>query len=121
MFEVIYISPSCKQSKNFIYDLAEKLRQNGISNFEVDIKRLQIKSDKFIVSAVDIWGANLGRYHRFTKYYIDKVSISEYPSIRTRENAISKLKELKCRFRENTKEISEEELIEILTEVSTRE
>lgn len=113
MFEIIYISPSCKRAVNFIYELAEKLKKNGISNFETDMKRLQIKSRKFIVSAVDIWGTNLGRDCRWVKYYIDKISVSDYPNERAIENALLRWKDLKYRFREGTKEISEEELIKI--------
>lgn len=118
MFEVIYISPSCKQSKNFIYDLAEKLKKNRVSNFEVDMKRLQIKSYKFIVSAVDIFGENLGLSHHMTEYYIDMVSNTTFPRHCGKSYAFERLKELKRSFKEGTKEISEEELIEILTEVS---
>lgn len=118
MFEAIYISPSCRQAAEFIDRLFCNLRKHEIYDIEIDPKNLRLKSDKFIVSAVDIWGANLGRSHHMTEYYIDKVSVSEYPSIRTRENAINRLEELKCRFREDTKEISEEELIEILAKVS---
>lgn len=119
MFEVIYISPTCNQGIGFINALAIRLKWCGIMDFTIDKEHIQLKSDKFIVSSVDIWGANLGRSHHMTKYYIDKVSVSEYSSIRTRENAISRLKELKCRFIKDTKEISEEELIDILTEAST--
>ncbi len=53
-----------------------------------------------------------------TEYYIDMVSDSAFPRNRTKTRAIERLKELKCTFREGTKEISEEELIEILAEVS---
>lgn len=36
MFEVIYISPPCKQAVNFINDLAIKLKQRGIDSFDID-------------------------------------------------------------------------------------
>ena len=117
MFEVIYISPSCKRAVNFINDLAEKLESFGIENINIDRKNIQLKTDKFIVSAVDIWGTNLGRDCRFVKYFIDKISVSDYPNERAIENALARWRELKCRFREGTKEISEEELIEILMEI----
>lgn len=116
MFEVIYISPSCKQAKNFIYDFTEKLRQIGISKFEVDMKRLQIKSDKFIISSVDIWGSMLGRGYSKVKYYIDEIRIEEYEDERIAERVVEKLKYIKSGFRQEVKEISNEELIEILTE-----
>ena len=118
MFEVVYISPSCKQAVNFIKDLAEKLDSFGIQNIKIDRKNIQLKTDKFIVSAVDVWGANLGRDCRFVKYYIDRISVSDYPNERAIRNALVRWRELKCRFRSGTKEISEEELIGILTEVS---
>lgn len=117
MFEIIYISPSCKQAVNFIYDLVEKLKQNGVSNFETDMKRLRIKSDKFIVSAIDIFSGKLGVIHHMTEYYIDKVSGADYPNKHAKENALGLLKHLKCTFRDGTKEISWEELIEILMEI----
>lgn len=52
-----------------------------------------------------------------TEYYIDMVSDCTFPRNCTKMCALERLKELKCTFREETKEISEEELIEILTEV----
>lgn len=118
MFEVIYISPSCKQAVNFINDLAIKLKQRGIDSFDIDHKNIQLKSGKFVVSAVDIFGGKLGLSHHMTKYYIDMVSDSVFPRNCMKTCAFERLKELKCAFREGTKEISEEELIEILTEVS---
>lgn len=119
MFEVIYISPSCKQSVNFIYDLVEKIKQNGISNFEFDMKRLQIKSDKFIVSVVDVFGRNIGRSYSLTKYYIDKAEPTTFEMWKIVEKINRAVKDIKTRFPSGAKEISEEELIEILTEVST--
>lgn len=118
MFEVIYISPSCKQAANFIDDLAVKLKQHGIDDFDIDRKNIQLKSDKFIVSAVDIFGGKLGLSHHMTEYYIDRVLDAVFPRNCTKTCAIERLKDLKCAFREGTKQISEEELIEILTEVS---
>jgi len=59
MFEIIYISTSCKQAVNFINDLAVKLKQRGIDSFDIDCKNIQLKSDKFIVSAVSINSSNL--------------------------------------------------------------
>lgn len=118
MFEVIYISPSCKQAVHFIDDLAIKLKQRGIGGFNIDHKNIRLKLDKFIVSAVDIFGGNLGLSHHMVKYYIDMVSESDFPCERDKENAMELLKCLHCSFREDAKEISEKELIEILTEVS---
>lgn len=118
MFEVIYISPSCKQAVNFINDLAVKLKQRGIDSFDIDHKNIQLKLGKFIVSAVDIFGNNLGVSHQMTEYYIDMVSDSVFPRNCMKTRALERLKELKCTFREGAKRISEEELIEILTEVS---
>lgn len=118
MFEVIYISPSCKQAVNFINDLAIELKQRGIDSFDIDHKNIQLKSDKFIVSAVDIFGGKLGLSQHMTEYCIDMVSGSVFPRNYTKACALERLKELKCTFREGTKEISEEELIKILTEVS---
>lgn len=118
MFEVIYISPSCKQAVNFIKDLAVKLKQRGIDGFDIDRKNIQLKSDKFIVSAVDIFGGKLGLNHHMTEYYIDMVSNTAFPRRNGKMLAHERLKDLKCTFRKGTKEISEEELIGILTEVS---
>lgn len=117
MFEVIYISPSCKQAVNFINDLAIKLKDNGIGGFEIDHKNIQLKSDEFVVSAVDIFGGKLGLSHHMTEYYIDMVSDSVFSRNCMKTRAFERLKELKCTFREGAKQISEEELIEILTEV----
>lgn len=117
MFEVIHISPSCKQAVNFIDNLAIKLKQRGIDGFDIDRKNIQLKSDKFIVSAVDIFGGKLGLSHHMTEYYIDAVSDSLFPINCKKMCALERLKDLKCTFREDTKEISEEELIDILTEV----
>lgn len=118
MVHVIYISPSCKQAVNFIDDLAIKLKQRGIGGFDIDRKNVQLKSDKFIVLAVDIFGRNLGLSHHMVKYYIDMASNTVFPRCNGKMLAHERLRELKCTFRENTKQISEEELIEILTEVS---
>lgn len=118
MFEAIYISPSCKQAVNFINDLAVKLKQRGIDGFDIDRKNIQLKSEKFIVSAVDIFGGKLGLSHEMTEYYIDMVSGCVFPRNCTKTCALERMKELKCTFREGTKEISEEELVGILTEVS---
>lgn len=117
MCEVIYISPSCKQAVNFINNLAIKLKQRGIGGFDIDRKNLRIKADKFIVSAVDIFGGKLGLSHHMVKYYIDMVSNTVFPRRNGKMLAHERLRELKCTFRENAKQISEEELIEILTEV----
>lgn len=54
-----------------------------------------------------------------TEYYIDMVSDSVFPRNCTKTCALERLKELKRTFREGTKKISEGELIDILTEVST--
>lgn len=117
MFEIIYISPSCKQAVNFINDLAIELKQRGIDSFDIDRKNIQLKSDKFIVSAVSISGNNLGLSHHMTEYYIDMVSDTVFPRNCTKAYSLERLKDLKCTFREGTKKISEEELIEILMEV----
>lgn len=118
MFEVIYISTSCRQAVNFIDNLAVELKHRGIDGFDIDRKNIQLKSDKFIVSAVDIFGGKLGLSHDITEYYIDMVSDCVFPRNCTKTCALERLKDLKCTFREETKEISEEELIKILTEVS---
>ena len=117
MFEAIYISPSCKQAVNFINDLAIKLKQHGIDGFDIGHKNIQLKSEKFVVSAVDIFGGKLGLSHHMTEYYIDMVSDSAFPRNCMKTRALERLKDLKCTFKENAKRISEEELIEILTEV----
>lgn len=121
MLEVIYISPSCKQAEDFIYGLAENLKQSGISNFETNMRRLYIRSNKFIVSVVNIFGGLLGVNSHITKYYIDKISDAYYQKESIEGKALMRLKTLKRSFREGMKEISEEELIEILTEVSTHD
>lgn len=116
MFEAIYISPSCRQAVNFIKDLAIKLKHRGIDSFDIDHKNIQLKSDKFVVSAVDIFGGKLGLSHHMTEYYIDMVSNTAFPRRNGKMLAHERLKDLKCTFREGTNKISEEELIEILTE-----
>lgn len=118
MFEVIYISQSCKQAVNFINDLAIKLKQHEINSFDIDHKNIQLKSDKFIVSAVSINSSNLWRSYGMTKYYIDTVSIAQYETFAQWAFAHDTLRELERSFYIDTKQISEEELIEILKEVS---
>lgn len=118
MFEVIYISPSCKQALGFIYALAVRLKECRIADFEIDREHLQLKTDKFIVSAVSIYDGCFGVSIYPVKYYIDKVTKADYPCERARENSMERLKCLRCSFREDTKEISEDELIGILMEVS---
>lgn len=118
MFEVIYISPSCKQAVNFINDFAIKLKQRGIGGFDIDRKNIQLKSDKFIVSAVDVFGENVGRSYRFAKYYIDKAEPTSFEMWQIVEKINDAVKDIKMRFPRDAKEISEEELIGILMEVS---
>lgn len=119
MFEVIYISPSCKQAEEFIDRLILDLRNHEIYDFEIDPRKMQLRTEKFIVSAVGIFSSNLGVSHHMTEYYIDKVFGAEYPNECTWEKAQEEVKNLKCGFKEGTKEISEEELIWILIEEST--
>lgn len=118
MFEVIYISPSCKQAAEFIDLLMRYLRKHGIYDFEVDLGKMQIRTEKFIVSVVSTFsGIGILESNRFaTDYYIDMVSEFEFPNKYTQENSIMWLKILKGGFRKGVKEISEEELIGILTE-----
>lgn len=118
MLEVIYISPSCKQAAEFIDRLMWDLRKHGIYDFEIDPGKMQIRTDKFIVSAVSTFsGIGILESNRFaTDYYIDMVSGFEFPNKYTRENSIMWIKILKGGFRKGVKEISEEELIGILTE-----
>lgn len=118
MFEVIYISPSCRQAAEFIDRLFWDLRKNEVYDTKIDPGKLQLKSEKFIVSAVDIFGGKLGLSHEMTEYYIDMVSGCVFPRNCTKTCALERMKELKCTFREWAKEISEEELVGILTEVS---
>lgn len=118
MFEIIYISPSCKQAVNFINDLAIKLKERGIDDFGIDRRNIQLKSYKFIVSAVSINGSNLWRGYHYTKYYIDDASLAQYGTHKQWQRVHKALRELKSCFCSGTKQISEKELIEILTEVS---
>lgn len=59
MFELIYISPSCKEAAAFIDSLMWELRKHDIYNIEIDRENLQLKTDKFIVSAVSVSGGCL--------------------------------------------------------------
>lgn len=122
MFEVIYISPNCKLEVKFIQDLAIKLKQSGIGGFDIDRRNIRIKSDKFIVSAINIWSMRTCRHYRYTKYFIDGVfknrSYMENKAGESLDKVLNKFGELETRFPEETKKISEEELIEILKEVS---
>lgn len=115
MFEVIYISPSCKQSKNFIDSLMRKLRERGIYNTKKSPQCIQLESEKFVVSAVDIGMSPRPSFHG-VKYYID--GFNYIPQNCSFERLCDWKEHVKYRFRPDTKEISEEELIEILTEVS---
>lgn len=118
MFEAIYISTSCKKAVNFIDDLAIKLKQRGIGGFDIDRKNIRLKSDKFIVLAVSINGSNLWRSYHNTKYYIDNASLAQYETHEQWRWSCEILRELKSKFYQGTKQISEDELIDILTEVS---
>lgn len=59
MLEVIYITPSRKQAAEFIDRLFWNLRKHEVYDTKIDPGKLQLKSDKFIVSAIDIFGNNL--------------------------------------------------------------
>lgn len=118
MFEVIYISPNCKMAVKFIQDLAIKLKQRGVGGFDIDRNNIQIKAGKFVVSAVSINSSNLWRSYHDTKYYIDTVSLAQYETHEQWRWAREILRELKSKFYQGTKQIYEEELIEILEEVS---
>lgn len=115
MFEVIYISPSCKQAEDFIDNLMWKLRERGIYNTEKSPQRIQLKSDKFVVSAIDIGMSPRPSFYG-VKYYID--GFNYVPQNCSFERLREWKEYIKCRLRPDTKEISEEELIEILTEAS---
>lgn len=116
MLEVLYISPSCKQAMDFIVDLANKLESTGIDGRNIDYENICLKTDKFIVSAVSICNSCLYVSREGVKYYIDMVSGENFLVPEQRDHATERLKCLRCCFREDTKEISEEELIEILKE-----
>lgn len=85
MFEVIYISPSCKQAMGFINALAVRLKEIGIIDFKIDREHLQLKTDKFIVSAVSVNGNLLGvsRYH--VKWRMEQPEERRYEHIRRSE------------------------------------
>lgn len=117
MVEVIYISPNCKLAVKFIQNLSVKLKQHGISSFDIDRKNIRLKSDKFIVSAVSINSSNLWRSYHDTKYYIDDISLAQYETHEQWRRARAILRELKSKFYQGAKQINEEELIEILMEV----
>lgn len=112
MFEVIYISPSCKQAERFIIDLAEKLKSLGIDDFELEQKNLRLKTGNVIVSAIDIWGGQLGQNHQITKYYIDDIPAQKFIG----KEIIERFCYLKSIFKEGTQEIYEDDLIELLKE-----
>lgn len=116
MFEVIYISPSCKQAVNFIDEFAIKLKQNGIGGFDIDRRNIKIKSDKFIVTTETIgMSPRLSRHG--VRYYIDAVSNHHKPYNLSLDRLHEWLEYIKCRFQPDVKEISEEELIETLKNI----
>lgn len=116
MLEVIYISPSCRKSAEFIDRLFWDLRKHEVYDIKISPQRLQLESERFIVSAVDIGMQPRSSFHG-VKYYID--GFNYVPQNYSFERLCEWAEHIKCRFRPDTKEISEEELIEILTEVST--
>lgn len=116
MFEVLYISPSCKKAMDFIVDLANKLESIEIGGRNIDYENICLKTDRFIVSAVSICSPCLYVSREGVKYYIDMVSGEKFQTPEQRDHAMERLKCLRCCFREDTKEISEEWLIEILAE-----
>lgn len=121
MFEVLYIAPSCKKAMDFIVGLADKLEGSGIDGRNIDYEKIRLMTDKYMISAVSICGSCLYVSREGVKYYIDMVSGEEFQTPEQHEHATERLKCLKCCFQESTKEISEEELIEILREVSQGE
>lgn len=118
MFEVIYISPSYKQSMEFLVSLANKLKCIGIDGRNIDYKNMLLVTRKFIVSAVNIFGSEIGRKYSEAEYYVDAVSGIDFKNKTLQENAMERLKYMRNRFPIDAKEISEEELIGILMEVS---
>lgn len=116
MTEIIYISPTCKQASEFIDRLMWELRKRGIYDFEICHEKMQIKTGKFIVTAIDIYWRPRKINADTVKYYIDKVSDYSPICLSDKVFALGILKEIKQGFREDAKEISERELIKILTE-----
>lgn len=116
MIEVVYISPSYKQGTEFIVSLANKLKCIGIDGRNIDYKNMRLVTSKFIVSAVNIFGSEIGRDYSETEYYINAVSRVDLKNETLQENAMGRLKYMKSGFPIDAKEILEEELIGILLE-----
>lgn len=115
MFEVVYISPSREKAMDFIVDLADKIEEIGIDIRNIDYDKVQLMTDKYIVSTANICSSYLYVSHKEVKYCIDMVSGEKFQTPEQHEHAMERIKFLKRCFRE-TREISEEELIEILRE-----
>lgn len=118
MIKTVYISPSYKQATEFIHGLADKLKCIGIDGRNIDYKNMRLVTRKLIVSAVNIFSGTLWRGYPETEYYIDAVSGIDFKNETLQENAMERLKYMKSGFSIDAKEISEEELIGILMEVS---
>lgn len=116
MIEVVYISPSYKQATEFIHGIIGKLKCIGIDGRNIDYKNMRIAKSKFIVSAANIFGSEIGREYQETKFYIDAVSHVDFKNETLQENAMERLKYMKSKLPIDANEISEEKLIYILME-----
>lgn len=115
MFEAIYISPSRKQAVEFIDLLFWDLAKHKVYDIEKDPTNLQLKSVRFIVSAIYI-GMLPRQSFCGVKYYIAGFDI--IPLNFSLGRLYEWAEHIKRRFSLGTKKISEEELVEILTEAS---
>lgn len=116
MIEIVYISPTCRQTKDFIRGVWQKLKNAGMENCIMGRENTRIEIGNYVISGISLSGGYLGESRFFTKYYIDAVTHAKYDWTEARERAIKRLEYFKAGFYPRTKEILENELIKILTE-----
>lgn len=117
MFEIIYIAPTNKSAARFIRDIVDRLKNLEIEDFKTDMKHMQIRTEKYVIIGISLSGSMLGVGRRNVKYYIDGIANPwDYESNRNFEKIIERLEMLIQSFHRRAKEISVDEMIDILQE-----
>lgn len=118
MFEVIYITNTFKSAVRLIEQLEEELKKSGIDNIQLDLKNIKIKSNNFILSTMPIYSGMLGRSKHMVKYFVNDTSTEHCETAEQRKLVLEKIDYIKMGFRETTREIKKEELLNILIKES---
>lgn len=115
--EIIYITDNDYLGGRFIKRFSEDLKLARINLVKIDRKKLQIILDDFIISAIPVnRTSQIGCVYRNVKYFINSVFYSFCYDENTKEMLFYKLRGLIERFPKEAKEITCNELIDILKE-----